>query len=205
MINLLPPDLKQGYKYARFNRRLLHWITAFIVAIAGVAAITAGGMFLMQNSINTYKSRVSSAQAELASQNLTSVEAQVTTISNNLKLMVKVLSKEILFSKLLTQLGAVTPSNVELTGLTISQAQSAIIITAQASNYNAATQLQENLSSPSNQIFSKADLVSVTCVSGAQLQALPNQNYPCTVNIQAVFMNNNPFLFINANGQKAGS
>jgi Tfp pilus assembly protein PilN len=205
MINLLPPDLKQGYKYARYNRRLLHWIVAFVVAIAGVAAITVSGMFLMQNSINTYKSRISSAEAQLASQNLTSIQSQVTTISNNLKLMVKVLSKEILFSKLLTQLGAVTPPNVELTGLTISQAQSAIIITAQAANYNAATQLQANLASPSNQIFSKSDLVSVTCVSGASLQALPNPNYPCTVNIQAVFMNNNPFLFINASGQKAGS
>lgn len=205
MINLLPPELKQGYKYARFNRHMLHWIVAFVVAIVGVAVITTGGLLLMQSSINTYKTRIASAQAQLASQNLTGVEAQVTTISNNLKLMVKVLSKEILFSKLLSQLGTITPSNVELTGLSISQAQTAIIITAQASNYNAATQLEANLSSPNNQIFSKADLVSVTCLSGAQQQQLANSNYPCTVNIQAVFANNNPFLFINASGQKAGS
>lgn len=205
MINLLPPDIKQGYKYARLNRRLSHWIIAFVVAIAGLAIITVGGMLYMQNSINTYKSRVADAQSELKSQNLTGTEAQVTSISNNLKLMVKVLSKEILFSKLLTQLGTITPSNVELTGLTISQAQSAIVITAQAADYNAATQLQANLSSPSNQIFSKADLVSVTCASGAQQQQLANSNYPCVVNIQAIFMNNNPYLFINANGQKAGA
>lgn len=205
MINLLPPELKQGYKYARFNRRLLHWITAFIFAIAGVAVITTAGLLLMQSSINTYKSRISNTQAQLASQNLTGVEAQVTTISNNLKLMVKVLSKEILFSKLLTQLGNITPSNVELTGLSISQAQTAIVVTAQASDYNAATQLEANLSSPSNQVFAKADLVSVTCANGTQAAQLPNPNYPCTVNIQAVFTNNNPFLFINASGQKAGA
>lgn len=203
MINLLPPELKQGYKYARYNRHILRWIAAFIVAIAGVAVITAGGMLLMQSNINSYKSKIASAQAQLASQNMTGVEAQVTTISNNLKLMVQVLSKEILFSKLLTQLGTITPSNVELTSLSISQSQSAIEVTAQSTDYNAATQLQENLASPNNQIFSKADLVSVICTSGSQ-QAV-NPKYPCAVDIRAEFTNNNPFLFINAGGQKAGS
>lgn len=205
MINLLPPEFKQGYTYARYNRHLLHWIVSFVIAIAGIVVITAGGMLLMQNSIDSYKTRISSAQAQLASQNLTGVEEQVTTISNNLKLMVKVLSKEILFSKLLTQLGTITPSNVELTGLTISQAQSAIEVTAQATDYNAATQLEANLSAPNNQVFSKADLVSITCVSGVQKQQLANPNYPCTADIRAAFTNNNPFLFINASGQKSGA
>jgi len=203
MINLLPPELKQGYKYARLNRRLLRWIVAFMAAIAGVAVITVGGMLLMQSSIHAYKVKIASAQSQLASQNLIGVEAQVSTISNNLKLMVQVLSKEILFSKLLTQLGTITPSNVELTSLSISQSESAIEITAQSSDYNAATQLQANLASPTNQIFSKADLVSVTCASGTQ--QIANPNYPCAIDIRAEFTNNNPFLFINAGGQKAGS
>jgi Tfp pilus assembly protein PilN len=200
MINLLPPEVKQGYKYARFNRHLMHWIAAFIVAIAGVAVITAGGMLLMQSNINTYKSKIASTQAQLASQDLTGINAQITTISGNLKLMVQVLSKEILFSKLLDQLGTITPSNVELTSLTITPASSAIEITAQSSDYNAASQLQANLASPTNQIFSKADLVSVTCASGAQQVA--NQKYPCAIDIRAEFTSNNPFLFINAGGQK---
>lgn len=203
MINLLPPELKQGYKYARFNRHLMHWIVAFVIAIAGLAVITVSGMLFMQNSIDSYKTKIATEQSQLASQNLTGVEAQVATISNNLKLMVKVLSKEILFSKLLTRLGTITPSNVELTSLSISQSESAIDITAQSTDYNAATQLQANLTSPTNQIFSKADLVSVTCTSGA-LQ-IANPKYPCTVNIRAEFTNNNPFLFINASGQKAGA
>jgi len=120
MINLLPPDLKQDYRYARYNRRLMHWIVAFAIAIIGAAVITGAGMYIMNNSIDDYKSRIATAQQQLAADNLTATQAQVSTISNNLKLMVKVLSKEILFSKLLNQLGALTPSNAELTGLTIS-------------------------------------------------------------------------------------
>lgn len=202
MINLLPPDLKQDYRYARRNRHLLYWVFAFVVAIAGVAIITGSGLIIMNNSIDSYRTRIAGAQAQLTSQNITATENQVTTISNNLKLMVEVLSKEILFSKLLTQLGSITPSNVELTNLSISQAQTAVEITAQTTSYNAATQLQVNLASPSNQIFSKADIVSITCTSGAQAI---NPAYPCAVDIRAQFTSNNPFLFINASGQKAGS
>lgn len=202
MINLLPPDLKQDYRYARYNRRLMRWIVAFVLAIVGAAVITGAGLYIMNSSIDDYKSRIATAQQQLTADNITGVQAQVSTISNNLKLMVKVLSKEILFSKLLTQLGALTPSNVELTGLTISQAQTAVEVTAQTANYNAATQLLANLSSPNNQIFSKADLVSITCTSSTQAT---NPNYPCTADIRAQFTNNNPFLFINANGQSAAS
>ena len=202
MINLLPPELKQDYRYARYNRRLMHWVIAFLFALIGAAVITGSGLFIMNNSINDYKTRIATAQAQLASDNLTGIQNQVTTISNNLKLMVKVLSKEILFSKLLTQLGTITPSNVELTSLSISQTQTAIDITAQTTDYNAATQLQANLASPSNQIFSKADLVSITCASGSQAT---NASYPCTAEIRAQFTNNNPFLFINASSHTAGT
>lgn len=200
MINLLPPELKQDYRYGRRNRRLVHWAAAFLIAALGVAVITATGLFIMNNSIDAYKTRIADVQGQLASQNSTATEKQVADISNNLKLMVKVLSKEILFSKLLRQLGSITPSNVILTNLSISQTESAVDITAQTGSYNAATQLQVNLAAPSNQIFSKADIVNISCATGA---AVTNAGYPCTATIRAQFTNNNPFLFINA--QKAGS
>ncbi len=200
MINLLPPEFKQDYRYARHNRRLVRWSLAFVLAIVGVAVITGSGLLLMQNSIGTYNKRIDGVQSQLTSQNSTGVQKQVSDISNNLKLMVQVLSKEILFSKLLARLGTTTPSNVILTNLSISQTQSAIDITAQTSSYNAATQLQINLADPGNQIFSKADIVSISCVTGT---AATNTDYPCTASIRAQFTSNNPFLFINSG--KAGT
>lgn len=196
MINLLPPDLKQAYRYARINRRLSRWLMAFAAAIGGVAIITAIGLVMMNHSIQADQTQISGAKARLASQNSTTIQRQVADISSNLKLMVKVLSKEILFSKLLAQLGNITPPNVILTNLSISQTDSAIDITAQTSNYNAATQLQVNLADPANQIFSKADLVTVNCGSNAS-QAPINSKYPCTATIRALFTKDNPFLFIN--------
>ncbi len=200
MINLLPPDLKEEYRYARFNHKLATWLGAFVAAIAGVALIAFIGVLMMNSSINTYKTRVSNAQHELSADNATAVDKQVGDISNNLKLMVTVLSKEILFSKLLSQLGSLTPSDVILTNLSISQTETAIDITAQTGSYNAASQFQVNLQDPRNQIFSKADIVSISCATG---QAVTDPKHPCTVNIRAQFTQNNPFLFINASKQGA--
>lgn len=199
MINLLPPELKQSYHYGRYNYRLARWVGVFVAGIAGIAVITFGGIFYMNRSIDSYTKQVASNNAHLASQGFTTTQKQVQDISNNLKLMVQVLSKEVLFSKLLAQLGSVTPSNVILTNLAISQTEGAINITAQTADYNAATQLQINLADPKNQIFSKADIVSITCAVGAA-----NPKYPCTAVLRALFSENNPFLFIsNSNTTKA--
>ncbi|HEV2403376.1 MAG TPA: PilN domain-containing protein [Candidatus Saccharimonadales bacterium] len=195
MINLLPPQLKSDYRYARYNHRLFHWIIAFILATAGVVLMAIGGLIAMNNSIDRYNAQLASTQAHLTSQSFADTEKQVAAISNNLKLMVQVLSKEILFSKLLNRLGTITPANVILTNLSISQNQSAIDITAQTTGYNAATQLQVNLADPSNQIFSKADIVSISCATGS---TIANPAYPCTATIRAQFTSSNPFLFINS-------
>lgn len=199
MINLLPPELKQSYHYGRYNYQLGRWALGFVLAIAGVAVITFGGIFFMNNSIDSFNKQIANSNGQLAAEGFSSTQKQVQDISNNLKLMVQVLSKEVLFSKLLAQLGAVTPQNAILTNLAISQTAGAIDITAQTSDYNAATQLQVNLADPKNQIFSKADIVSIACTSGAT-----NPKYPCTATIRALFATNNPFLFI-SNGNKTAA
>lgn len=197
MINLLPPDLKHNYQFARRNRQLLRWITAFGIGLVGAAVLTAGGYLYIHQSVRNYSQQIASSNDQLQTQNLPKVQKQVTDISNNLKLVVKVLSKEVLFSELLKRLGSVTPSNTILTNLSISQTQGAIDIVAQTANYNAATQLQINLADPKNQIFSKADIVSINCPNNTTAKV-----YPCTATLRALFATNNPFLFI-SNSSKA--
>ena len=146
----------------------------------------------MQQTSNTYTKQIAIANEKLKEQKLSEVQKEVTDISNNLKLVVQVLSREVLFSKLLKQLATVTPSNAVLTNLGIQQTTGGIDITAKTTDYTAATQLQVNLADPKNKIFSKADIVSITC------NEQPGKSpYPCTVNIRALFSDNNPFLFIN--------
>jgi len=193
MINLLPPDTKQTYRYARRNHALMHWITAMIFCMAGALLLLGGGYLYLNQQINDNAKQIAATNKQLNSQNLAQVQKQVSIISSNLKLAVQVLSKEILFSKLLKQLAAFTPSNVVLTNLSIAQAQGGVDITAQTADYNAATQLQVNLADPKNQIFSKADIVGITCDTGDA-----TVKYPCTITLRALFSSNNPFLFINS-------
>jgi hypothetical protein len=192
MINLLPPELKETYRYGKRNRVLAHWVIVIVLCWAGGIALTMGGYLYLNRTIANTSQQINDSKKQLQALNVVSVQNQVKDISNNLKLATQVLSKEVLFSELLKQMGAVTPSNAVLTNLAITQAQGGIDITAETTNYAAATQLQVNLADPKNQIFSQADIESITC-NGASTNPL----YPCSVNIRALFAQNNPFLFIN--------
>jgi Tfp pilus assembly protein PilN len=197
VINLLPPDIKEEYRYGARNTALLRWVTAFIIALVGLGVITTYGLLTIQNSSNSYAGQVASAQAQLDKQNLKGTEKQVTEISSDFHLVVQVLSKEVLFSKLLRQIATVIPSKTVLTGLNINQTSGGIDLTAAAIDYASATQLQLNLQDPANKIFSKADIISINCGGSVSIT-----QYPCSVQIRALFSNNNPYLFINS---KAGS
>lgn len=192
MINLLPPQTKQAYGYARRNRILLRWCITSVFCIAGGILLAAGGYLYLNDAISSTRQQIASSNEQLQAQDMPKVQKDVTEISNNVKLAVDVLSQEVLFSELLQRLATVTPSNAVLTNLTITQVQGGIDITAQTTDYNAATQLHVNLTDPDNQIFSKADIISISCNSAS------SSRYPCSITLRALFVTDNPFLFINS-------
>jgi Tfp pilus assembly protein PilN len=192
MINLLPPELKEQYVYGRRNTTLRRWTVAMMFSFLGVVVLTFAGLFLMQNSIHKYQDQVAGTKGQLDSQRLEETRSQAKEISGNIKLAVDVLSREVLFSKLLQQIATVIPPNTSLTDLNITQTTGAIEVKAVAGDYTSATQLQINLKDPKNRIFSKADIQSITCNASAS-----DPKYPCEVTIKALFSTDNPFLFIN--------
>jgi len=196
MINLLPTDLKEQYVYGRRNVSLRRWAVALAFGLVGVVVVTFGGWLLMQRSITQYQGQVATAQDSLKKQDLDGTRAHAKAITDSIKLATNVLSQEILFSQLLTQVAKVIPSNASLTDLDISTDQSSIEVKAVAADYASATQLQVNLQDPANKIFSKADIQTITCNGGQ------DPKYPCSVTIKALFSQNNPFLFINKGAAK---
>ncbi len=103
MINLLPTDLKQQYVYARRNNHLRRWAVALVLGLVGVGLVTTAGLLYMQKSIDTSSSHVVRAQDSLHAQKLDQTRTHANDITTSLKLVVQVLSREVLFSKLLTQ------------------------------------------------------------------------------------------------------
>lgn len=193
MINLLPPEVKLGYHYARTNVKLRRWVIICLVALAGLGGLGTYGLVTLHQSTNQYSRQVATAEAQLQKDKLTQTKQQVQDISNSLRLAVQVLGKEILFSKLITQIGAVMPDGAVLSGLTINKADTGLNLDAKATSYSTATQVQVNLSAPANKIFAKVDIVSITC--SATQAADPH--YPCLAEFRALFNTKNQFLFIN--------
>jgi len=192
MINLLPPQIQKNIFYGRRNTAMVHWATALALFITGVLLITMGGQWYMRRTINTNIDKIASARESLKLQNLEQNQKRIEDISNNIKLVVQVLSKEVLFSKLLRQLGSVIPQNATLSQLQIDKVQGGLTINAKATDIQAATQLQLNLQDPANKIFEKADIENITCGTSD-----PKVKYPCAVQIRALFAKDNPFLLIN--------
>lgn len=194
MINLLPPDYKQDIVYGRRNTQLVRWTFAAVTSLIITITLFGGGYFVLRQSVKAETKNAASAQAELKELKLDETQKQVEELSSNTKLSIQVLSKEILFSELLKQLGASTPSNVSLAGLQVDKLQGGLAINAKAKDVESATQLQLNLQDPKNKIFEKADIESITCAQQAE------SGYPCSVQIRALFSKNNPFLFIAKGG-----
>lgn len=190
MINLLPPDLKEEIVYARRNTTLLHWALAGIIAIAGIGVLIIFGQLYINRSAKLYAAEVEAGQVQLKVQKVDEIQNRVEEISSQLKLVVQVLSKEVLFSKLLRQIGAAMPDKTVLNSLEISKIQGGIDLTASAADQRAATQIQLNLADPKNKIFEKADINTIDCKNGS------NPTYPCTVNLRALFGQNSQYFFL---------
>ncbi len=196
MINLLPSTVKRDITYGRRNTKLLHWAGVLLLSIGGIILIMLSGKLYISRSINSYTAQVNQAQEDLESRQFEKTQKRVEEISGSIKLATRVLSKEVLFSKLFKQIGTVIPPNAALTDLKIAKVEGAIDISAAATDYQTATQVQLNLADPANKIFNKADIVSITC--NAKTSSDPR--YPCIVAIKAEFAPDNPFLFINPKG-----
>jgi len=199
MINLLPSDLRDSYRYGRRNVVLRRWVVMCLLAFVGLGMISTYGLFNLHQSTVTYNKKIADSQATLQKEQFTQTESQIKDISSSFKLVTQVLQQEVLFSQLITHIAAIIPTNANLSGLNISQTKGAIDISAIATDYNTATQVQINLASPDNKVFSKADITSVTCNSASAV----DPRYPCTVNLKALFAPNNPFLLINSQPQTA--
>jgi hypothetical protein len=192
MINLLPPQKKNDVHYARRNVIMTQFVVGAIVGIVGIVIVIAAGQFYIARSTKTMAAQVDHAKQHLAAQKLEETQKKVEDLSNNIKLVLQVLGREVLFSKLLLQIGAVMPEGATLESLTIGSVEGGIDLGFSAKTYQTATQVQINLQDPKNNVFSKADIVDINCPEPANANTI----YPCHLALRALFGDNNPYLFL---------
>ncbi|MDB5182555.1 MAG: hypothetical protein JWO47_339 [Candidatus Saccharibacteria bacterium] len=189
-LNLMPPEAKSSIAYARRNTRLVHWTIGCLVIIVAMAATVVVGGFYIDNSKQNLASSISATQDTIKSQKLDKIQAEAQNLSGGVKLIVQVLSKEIQFSKLLQQLGGLMPTGATLGSVQLSnKINGALDLTANAVDYESATQVQVNLQDPKNNLFDKVDTISVTCndANAAASTSSVDSRYKCQIIIRALF------------------
>lgn len=195
MINLLPADFKKTVLYARRNLLMTKWAVSVSIAVTGIGLIIAGGYLYINQSTKAYAKEVQSRKETLAQQDLEATQKRTEDISASTKLASQVLSRQVLFSELLRQTGAVMPAGAALQNLSVSKLEGGIDLQAVAADYQTATQVQVNLTDKENRIFEKADIISIQCSSNPSNST--DARYPCQISIRALFARDSPFVFTN--------
>lgn len=196
MINLLPPDYKRTLFYSKRNRTMSRWVAALSIALIFSLIIVGVGWIYLDQSVKKEAKAVEETQAALKEQDIDKTTARVEEISNNTKLALDVLSREILFSKLIKQLGAALPPGTALESLTLEDLRGGLTIEAYATDFSSASQIQVNLNDPQNKIFKQADIETITCSDSPETETEESRAYPCSVRLKALFDDNNEYVYI---------
>jgi hypothetical protein len=189
MINLMPPEAKSAILYARRNSRLLHWtVGSLFIIVAMMATVILGG-FYIDSAKNSLASSIEITKETITEQKLDQTKQEAEELSQGVKLVVQILSKEVLFSKLIQQLGSLMPEGATLGDIQLSnKVNGALDLTANAVDYQSATQVQVNLEDPSNNLFEKVDTTSINCNEGtSSTTTTVNTRYKCQIMIKALF------------------
>ena len=197
MINLSPDYHKESLKYARRNATLLSWLLRTMSILILISGTLLAGHYYLSSETKRFATINSNIEQELKEKDLEGTLKTIQNISNNLKLIVQVLSKQILFSELIKQIGSVMPENTVLSNIELSKVDGGIDLTADAKDHNTATQIQLNLADPANKLFDKVDLVSINCTPTS------DSDYPCKVSLRALFAKDTQFKAINQQPKKA--
>jgi len=166
----------------------MHWTFGSLAIIAAMAATVVVGGLYIENVKGNLNSSITDTKKTISAQKLDKVKKDAEDLSDGVKLIVKVLSKEVRFSKLLQQLGNLMPSGATLGSLELSnKVNGALDLTASAVDYQSATQVQINLEDPKNNLFDKVDTLTVSCADGAQSSDGVKSKYKCQITIRALF------------------
>ena len=194
MINLLPPERGARLRFSHQNAYLRRWLGIFVLAAAGLIFILGFGWIYIDQQNKNLNRNLEVTKQQLQDQDLAGTQKKAKDISTNIKIINQVLSREIRFSDLISQIGSVMPPNTILSGLTLGKVDGGIDLSASARDYTSATQIAVNLGDPKNNIFDKVDIVNINC------PAASINSYPCSASFRALFSKTTQSKFLNVPG-----
>lgn len=199
MINLLPPQRAQDIRYGRGNNSLRKWLLAAISAVVLMVLVTGGGILYMNRQAQTLNTNLANTKKELEQQNLSGVQKDAKEITGDIKVIDQILSHDVRFSELIDQIGQAMPPRSVLASLTLTKADGALDLTANATDNTAATQIAVNLHDPANNLFDKVDIINIDC------RDTNNAAYPCKATFRVLFNKTAKTKFLSVPKESGGS
>lgn len=182
MINLLPPQNVAAIRFGRQNSTLRIWLLGAAVAIVGLIIILAGSWIYLDHQSKGFQTTINASNAQLKAQNIDKVRAESKEITSDINVIDKILSQEIHLSDLIQSIGSYMPPGAVLGSLSLSDKVTGTIdLSANTKDYAGAAQIAVNLSDPKDNLFSKVDIVNISCGSN------PETVYKCSSTFRALF------------------
>jgi len=194
MINLLPTDYGASLRSSHLNTIARRWLVATLLACSGLVLILAVGWVYINQQNKNLTHNIDTVNQQLQAQDLAGTQKKAKDITNNIRIINQVLSREILFSGLITQIGSTMPPGTVLSGLTLSKIDGGLDLSASARDYTSAAQIAVNLSDSKNKIFDKVDIVNINCSS------ISGITYPCSATFRTLFNKSTKSQFLNVPG-----
>lgn len=158
MINLIPPQLKQELKYAKWNALILKYLVIMGILVVSVGSGFAGTSYYLDQRISKVKSDIAVKQARADSYKPT-IEASK-SLNDRVAAIKSIQASQPKFSLLLSDIAKFTLKGTSINSISLTGADNKPVqITASAINYSAAVSLRDALASSPR--VSGADLVSV--------------------------------------------
>lgn len=173
MINLLPPQRVVSLKIARSNTVLRRYVELTVVSM--ILLFAAFGMayyFLHAQQTNTAQT------VELDKQKiekLQPIQAQAEELSGTVNTVAGLLTNNVKFSQMLTQIAGLMPQGSVLTGLqfSIEDVKLPLIISAQVDSEQKAAILRNNIEA--SDLFSRADIQNISLIGeSGSTNSVPN-------------------------------
>lgn len=191
MINLLPPKRLINMRIARSNTILRRYLELALISVVIVAAAITGAYYILHNQQQDIQKTVSINQEKV--KKLEPVQKEAEQLSATINTIAGLMSKNVKFSDMLTQIGGIMPPGSSLTGLQFSleDTSSPLIVSAQVVSEERAAVLRNNLANSA--LFKDAKIVTITEIKKEESEtsdpATPvvENPYQYTVTINAFF------------------
>lgn len=154
MINLLPPKQRLEIRTAKQNSLLRRYLELSIVGVMVLTLLIIGSHYYLSMQERNSKKTVELNQDKI--KELQSIEADAEDLSTTLQLIATIISGDVKFSTMLTEIGSLMPPKSVLTGLELTNIdeKTPLLITAAIDQEEKAAILKNNLETSS--LFERA-------------------------------------------------